>query len=122
MHCKSTEKFEITNKSETNNNDPFPAKLWFFVKVFLLKSADELQKLYEMKEKNVDAYAIQNDLRSDAQLRQFLKIRFNLFLRAHHQQKLAPDATPDANPLNSLFIRRLIEAETSLIKSLNDYL
>lgn len=117
----NTEKFEIFNKSETNNNDPFPAKLWFFVKVFLIKSVDELQELFEMKEKNMEKYSNQNDLRSDAQLRQFLKMRFNLFLRAHQQQQLKNIVESD-HSLNTLFIKRFIEAEISLIKCLNDYL
>lgn len=120
----NTEKFEIFNKSETNNNDPFPTKLWFFVKVFLIKSVDELQELYEMKEKNIEKYSNQNDLRSNVQLRQFLKIRFNLFLRAHQQQqqKSVSFENDNLNSLNILFIKRFIEAEISMIKCLNDYL
>ena len=69
----------------------------------------------------MEKYSNQNDLRSDAQLRQFLKMRFNLFLRAHQQQQLKNRVESD-HSLNTLFIKRFIEAEISLIKCLNDYL
>lgn len=92
--------------------------------MFLIKSVDELQELYEMKEKNIEKYSNQNDLRSNVQLRQFLKIRFNLFLRAHQQQqqKSVSFENDNLNSLNILFIKRFIEAEISMIKCLNDYL
>ena len=92
--------------------------------MFLIKSADDLQKLYELKVKNLEIYANENDLRSDAQLRQFLKIRFNLFIRAHQQQQQQKSFDLDcvSSTLNILFIRRLIDSEISLIKCLNEYL
>ena len=89
--------------------------------MFLIKSVDELQELFELKDKNIQKYSIQNDLRSDVQLREFLKMRFNLFLRAHQQQQLKNSVESDYS-LNTLFIKRFIEAEISLIKCLNDYL
>jgi len=118
----NTEKFEIFSYNNNNNQDQFPLKLLFFIKVFLMKSAQDLDKLNEMKPKSIDFYHEQFDLKSDPQVKQFLKTRFSIFLRAHDQHNLKYNSVllnnnnDDEITLNRLFINRLIDSEISLIK------
>jgi hypothetical protein len=120
----NTEKFEIFNN--TKEQGQFPLKLLFFIKVFLMKSLQDLNDLNEINPKSVEIYDEKFDLKSDLQVRQFLKTRFSIFLRAHDQHNLKYNSillnnnnnSNDEITLNRLFINRLIDSEITFIKHL----
>lgn len=88
----------------------------------MIKSIDELQELYLLKSKDIDSYATEHDLKSDAKIKLFIKMRLQLMLQSHKQQVLKNESQfneeNNTSNLNRLFIKRLINSEINLIKFL----
>ena len=57
------------------------------LKYLTFKKADELKQVLSQKEGNLEKFCEKNRLKTNEQIKQFLKMRFSIILKSYEQQK-----------------------------------
>ena len=76
-----------------------------------------------VKEDKIEGYCKKNQLRANAQIKQFLRMRFSLLYRSYEQEmKKQEQVTSSERTVNFVFAQRFIKSEADLTKAIIDYL
>lgn len=86
----------------------------------------ELLEFYLIKPRDIEIFS--KDLKSDLEVKQFLKMRLTILLKSHEQHNLKYNSNflnnnnDNSICLNRIFIKRLIDSEIGLLKTFISYL
>lgn len=93
----------------------------YFVVVVIVE-AEDLKEIHKIKNKDVEKFVKKNQLAKNEEIRSFIKVRLSILLRSYEKEQQKSSDEINSKSINLLFIRRLLEAETELIKSAIDFL